>query len=241
MGHCNCPPPMSSSKKQRSRLRKASHRWCRRERLLKGLVSLSVCALPIWSANAMLFIITTAWNYLALIHIASLFFPLTPCIPLPPINLPFVPHLLQKFLPPHVCEHLTQHIRILLMGTWRAGELLYYTLQSRQFRLQWLLRTRCPNQRCRKALLLVQILYGEVAETRLPFTWPQWACLKGCTLIANMFIQKSVELDINLNARGNSDGETAFHIACKYGQYNITKLRFILFCKIYELFILYAL
>lgn len=93
--------------------------------------------------------------------------------------------LLQKFLPPHVREHLTQHIGILLMGTWRAGELLYYTLQSRQFRLQWLLRTRCPNQQCRKALLLVQTgqegrasLYREVAETRLPFTQPQWACLK---------------------------------------------------------------
>lgn len=103
----------------------------------------------------------------------------------PPINILFMPCLLQKFLPHHVCEHLTQHISLLLMGTWCAGELQYYTLQSRQFRLQWLLQTRCPTQRHRNAPPLVQAVqerhcspYSEVTRTRLHLTQPEWACLK---------------------------------------------------------------
>lgn len=110
-------------------------------------------------------------------------FSLSLCIPLPPINLLFMPCLPQKFLPHHVCEHLTQHICLLPMGTWCAGELQYYTLQSRQFRLQWLLQTRCPIQRRRNAPPPVRtghtlFPYSGVARARLHFTQPQWACLK---------------------------------------------------------------
>lgn len=96
---------------------------------------------------------------------------------------------LKKFLPHHVCEHQTQHKCMLPVGTWCAGEFQYYTVQSCQFRLQWLLQTRCPIQQRRNALPPLQT--GQDGTDTVPiqrgckitlqgyiFTQPQWACLK---------------------------------------------------------------
>lgn len=119
-------------------------------------------------------------------HIIILFFSWSLCIPLPPINLLFMPCLPQKFLPHHVCEHLTQHICLLPMGTWCAGEFQYYTLQSRQFRLQWFSTPDVPFSSgaflCRwmgqGADSTDTVPYREVARARLHFTQPERACLK---------------------------------------------------------------
>lgn len=74
-------------------------------------------------------------------------------------------------------------LALLPMGTHCAGELQYYTLQSRQFRLPWMHQTRCPIQLYKNAPSPVQtgqtpFPYMEVVRARLHFTQPQWACLK---------------------------------------------------------------
>ena len=85
----------------------------------------AVCVESMWGTIAPLVIITIMWECFALMHIIilflSFFFPLSLCNSLPSINLPFMPCLPQKFLPHHVCEHLTQHIR--LRPRWEHGVL----------------------------------------------------------------------------------------------------------------------
>lgn len=83
-------------------------------------------------------------------HAVVLFFALSLCIPLSPINLLFMLCLPQKFLPHHVCKTLNSAYTacLLPMGTRCTGEFHYYTLQSCQFS-RWLLHTRCPVQQCR--------------------------------------------------------------------------------------------
>lgn len=119
-------------------------------------------------------------------HAVVLFFALSLCIPLSPINLLFMLCLPQKFLPHHVCKTLNSAYTacLLPMGTRCTGEFHYYTLQSCQFS-RWLLHTRCPVQQCRNGPPPVR-----TGQTRLPcrarlhFTQPQWARLKGLFLQA---------------------------------------------------------
>ena len=46
------------------------------------------------------------------------------------------------------------------------------------------------------------------------------ACMKNYTGIAELLIEKSNELNIDLNAK-NKEGQTALHVAFKYGRLKI--------------------
>lgn len=121
--------------------------------------------------------ITVIRKCFALMHTIILFFSMHSSLP---IHL-FMLCLPRKFPPHHVFERRTQHFCLLPMGTCCAEEFQHHTLQSSQFRLQWLLRTRCRLQQHKNALLPVQT--GQTVHTvsfraRLDFTQPQWASLK---------------------------------------------------------------
>ena len=52
----------------------------------------------------------------------------------------------------------------------------------------------------------------------------QWACMRVHLKMAEMFLEKHDELEIDLNAKGGSFGLNAFSLACKFGQSKIVEM-----------------
>ena len=51
-----------------------------------------------------------------------------------------------------------------------------------------------------------------------------WVCLEGHSKIASLFLEKAVDLKINLNLRDNTFLWTGFHFACYYGKTSIVDM-----------------
>ena len=72
----------------------------------------------------------------------------------------------------------------------------------------------------KSAELNIKMDSKETKKGQTPF---HFACIDGRSKIVEMFLKRSMELDIDLNSKDQS-GMTGFHMACVYGKTSIVEM-----------------